>query len=98
MCRKYPPRNGPLQFGIKAIHKLLHLLNIAKPAARQQPDLIDPHQPARTMSCHIPIIGVVELEKLAEGRCPCCQSKIELWLSPEGVEISRNLQSGRPSR
>lgn len=40
------------------------------------------------MTVNINILGVCQPEKLAQGMCPCCKSMIELWLLPQGVEIT----------
>lgn len=42
------------------------------------------------MTKHIPIIGVQQPEKLAEGLCPHCRSMIDLWMTVQGLVLSPN--------
>ncbi|MEQ8176518.1 MAG: hypothetical protein ABRQ26_15815 [Syntrophomonadaceae bacterium] len=45
-------------------------------------------KPARMVN-HINILGFSQPEKLAEGLCPQCNAMLDLWISGQGLELSR---------
>lgn len=88
MHPKYPPGTSSLQIYINTMHKILRLLNYSKYKSQQKTANPLKDQTTVTMASHIPIIGITQTEKLAEGLCPCCRSMICMWLTPQGVEVS----------